>query len=151
MALLFYCTILLCSTSKGTIFILFSGDPWLKNPECGLMDRCLPHGKMKKINVVEVWFMIFSNCVSFPGVAMLKLGGSSSRRQRNSAWQSCCHIMTGTAKKQFLILSWLHARLEQICPQVSFACNIGTFGFVALCLSTFGFQCDSVLLTFGIH
>lgn len=41
-------TILLCSTSKGTIFILFSGDPWLKNPECGLMDRCLPHGKMKK-------------------------------------------------------------------------------------------------------
>lgn len=43
--------------------------------------------------------MIFSNCVSFPGVAMLKLGGSSSRRQRNSAWQSCCHIMTGTAKK----------------------------------------------------
>lgn len=115
------------------------------------MDRCLPHGKMKKINVVEVWFMIFSNCVSFPGVAMLKLGGSSSRRQRNSAWQSCCHIMTGTAKKQFLILSWLHARLEQICPQVSFACNIGTFGFVALCLSTFGFQCDSVLLTFGIH
>lgn len=54
-------------------------------------------------------------------------------------------------KKQFLILSWLHARLEKICPQVSFACNIGTFGFVALCLSTFGFQCDSVLLTFGIH
>lgn len=31
-------------------------------------------------------------------VAMLKLGGSSSRRP-NSAWPSCCHIMTGTANK----------------------------------------------------
>ena len=36
---------------------------WLPDPECGLMDGCLPHGKMQKKNVAEVCFIIFSNCV----------------------------------------------------------------------------------------